>query len=446
MFLQTTGTARKGPIMAVKTQPLSTTGFKNTFMTKVLKDSIARARSRVVMDKASFYAQDFANKLTSWTVSGDLSNRAILSIQKAANTAIENGTDFAAFKRMITPEVLNNIVVPEVVYRNAINFAYQTGRFDQQDFVKAIRPFLQYVTFGDERVRPNHAIMNGTVAPFDDPFWAKNYPPNGHNCRCVARSVSERQVKKMGLEVLTDKEITARAIAEQTAKGVAKENIVLPLADKDWVGSFKVISNGAQKQVDTFGNLPKTFFSFITPDPPVVVIAPAAEVAQSQAIVSAAVEPDYSDFTNVGPQLGSNPGEQVANKAGEKFYLKFVDEDHAHNEVLANKLYGLARIEDRPVVDFVRKDGKRTVLSKWTDDLEKAKTLLTTSKVEGVADGFAADAWLSNWDAVGLSYDNMMIKEVAGKKKAFRVDQGGSLKFRAQGQPKGAAFGDKVVN
>jgi hypothetical protein len=51
----------------------------------------------------------------------------------------------------------------------------------------------RYETAADERVRPSHMAMQGVTLPADDPFWKKNYPPNGWNCRCTAIAVYERQ-------------------------------------------------------------------------------------------------------------------------------------------------------------------------------------------------------------------------------------------------------------
>ena len=43
---------------------------------------------------------------------------------------------------------------------------------------------LQYRTVGDGLVRPEHAALDMTTLPVDDPFWRTYYPPNGWNCRC----------------------------------------------------------------------------------------------------------------------------------------------------------------------------------------------------------------------------------------------------------------------
>lgn len=52
--------------------------------------------------------------------------------------------------------------------------------------------WLQYRTTGDDRVRPEHAALNGVTLPPSDPFWNVYYPPNGWNCRCTVVQVSRQ--------------------------------------------------------------------------------------------------------------------------------------------------------------------------------------------------------------------------------------------------------------
>lgn len=51
------------------------------------------------------------------------------------------------------------------------------------------RYYLQYRTAGDDRVRAEHAALEGVTLPIDDPFWEEYYPPNGWNCRCTVVQV-----------------------------------------------------------------------------------------------------------------------------------------------------------------------------------------------------------------------------------------------------------------
>jgi ADP-ribosyltransferase exoenzyme len=54
---------------------------------------------------------------------------------------------------------------------------------------------------------------------------------------------------------------------------------------------------------------------------------------------------------------------------------------------------------------------------------------------------FALDALLANWDVIGLVGDNILVRDGI----AYRVDNGGALRYRAMGEPKGAAWGPHVT-
>ena len=43
---------------------------------------------------------------------------------------------------------------------------------------------LQYRTQNDDKVRPEHAVLDRVTLPPSDSFWEEYYPPNGWNCRC----------------------------------------------------------------------------------------------------------------------------------------------------------------------------------------------------------------------------------------------------------------------
>lgn len=58
---------------------------------------------------------------------------------------------------------------------------------------------LQYRTAEDDRVREDHAILNGTTLPPSDPFWGKYLPPNGWNCRCTAVQVRKGNIRFLTL-------------------------------------------------------------------------------------------------------------------------------------------------------------------------------------------------------------------------------------------------------
>lgn len=101
----------------------------------------------------------------------------------------------------------------------------------------------------------------------------------------------------------------------------------------------------------------------------------------------------------------------------------------AKNEILASKLYTAAGVTVRELKQ-ASAGGKTAIASLIIPDLEKFAD--GSEHVAGVMDGFAVDAWLANWDVVGLLHDNLLVNE---NSRAVRVDVGGSLLYRAQGEP-----------
>ena len=146
-----------------------------------------------------------------------------------------------------------------------------------------------------------------------------------------------------------------------------------------------------------------------------------------------------SSLKKVGGQLGSNLGGRYEDAGGQHYYVKLAKSpDHAKNENLAARLYDALGVPclQNEVVDAG--DGKLGTATEWVKTTPFDRH--DQKQVDEVRKNFAAHALLANWDAVGLEDDNQA--RVGGRMTT--LDPGGSLLYRAQGGPKGAAFGDKV--
>lgn len=160
--------------------------------------------------------------------------------------------------------------------------------------------------------------------------------------------------------------------------------------------------------------------------------APAAEPEQPKPIES------MDAWEQTGSQGGSNPGGKFRDENGVEWYCKFPENDHiAKAEVLAAKLYSSLGLNAQDA-KLVTKDGKVGIASRW-QNVKKASPK-ELAQTPGVLEGFAADAWLANWDVVGLGFDNLQVDDQGN---AMRVDAGGSLMYRAQGSKK--AFDQHVT-
>jgi len=149
------------------------------------------------------------------------------------------------------------------------------------------------------------------------------------------------------------------------------------------------------------------------------------------------------DLRKTGPQAGSNEGGTFTDHdTNEQFYIKYPqDEDRVHNEVLAGKLYKAAGVLT-PKLQAIHTEGGVGIASTIIPDLKEG-TPQELAAAKGARENFIVDAWLANWDVIGLEYDNMVI-DSAGN--AVRLDPGGALLFRAQGGKKGDAFTPGAVH
>jgi hypothetical protein len=132
---------------------------------------------------------------------------------------------------------------------------------------------------------------------------------------------------------------------------------------------------------------------------------------------------------------GSNGAGLYEDKSGNKYVVKTPkSEKHAANEILASEFYEEAGIKTGRVYAGFNEDGETVLVSPFlegstTDFSSKLKDPAVLAEAQK---GFAIDAWLNNYDSVGLEYDNMvMVGDVP-----VRVDPGGALLFRAQGKDK----------
>lgn len=71
----------------------------------------------------------------------------------------------------------------------------QGSRWVEIESTRGTHPYLEYVTARDSHVRPEHAALDGIILPEEDPFWQSYYPPNGWNCRCSTRRLTQREAE-----------------------------------------------------------------------------------------------------------------------------------------------------------------------------------------------------------------------------------------------------------
>lgn len=150
---------------------------------------------------------------------------------------------------------------------------------------------------------------------------------------------------------------------------------------------------------------------------------------------------DYS--LKSGGQKGSNPAAEFTIPEEEgpaKYYVKFKtleNEDQIWNELLADLIYKTLGISV-PTTKVVRVNGVYGHASKIIDNAVDG-----TNGSDDWKKGYLADCLLANWDIISVLDQNTMTNRQTGE--VFRIDNGGSLLYRAQGARKeDRDFGERV--
>lgn len=143
----------------------------------------------------------------------------------------------------------------------------------------------------------------------------------------------------------------------------------------------------------------------------------------------------YKLIQKVGNQMGSNEGGLYKNPyddGHELYYVKFYkDPNQGRIENIANTVYRKLGI-GAPESETGLISGKSAFVSKIIEgSAEMDEDSIRSSY--SVKKGFVADAFLGNWDVIGLEFDNI---KRGSNGKTYRIDNGGALTFRAQGLPK----------
>lgn len=163
-----------------------------------------------------------AHKKT-FTVAKVMREDILKDIRSAVDKALSEGKTFHEFKKELKPTLQKKgwwgeqIIVDskgnaekvqmgsmyrlKTIYRVNMQTAYMTGRYNTQIENVDNRPYWEYVAVMDASTRPEHAMLNGLVYRYDDPFWKAFYPPNGWHCRCRVNALSQYKLDKEKIKV-----------------------------------------------------------------------------------------------------------------------------------------------------------------------------------------------------------------------------------------------------
>ena len=372
---------------------------------------------RIGFDWRDVWQQEHAH---AFTVAKAMRADLLADIREGVEAALAKGTTLREFQKQLTPllqkkgwwgkkqvidpktgeKALAQLGSPRrlrVIFDTNLRMAYASGRWGRIERLKKRLPNLRYTAIRDSRTRPRHRAWHGTILPVDHSFWKTHAPPNGWFCRCKLIQLSNQQMKRRGFKPSDSPKVQTRPWQNQRTG----ETLQVP----------RGIDPG-------FAYNPGRGRGFKGPPLPPPDPNKIPEL-----------DPKVALERFVAAQRGSTEGGFYRGSDGVTRYVKFYEDPaQAYSEAVSNRIYRELDLT-APQSALVRQKGQLALASEM---IESAGTLgrvgLTKARAERVLQGFAADVWLANWDAVGLELDNILI---AGRRLA-RIDQGGSLLFRAR--------------
>lgn len=164
----------------------------------------------------------------------------LADLRKMTDKAIAGGMDIREFRQQFRPLVEKYgwqlkgggpAWRSDLIWRTNIQSAYQAGRWQQ--FEASGIEYLMYV-HNDSVMhpRPAHVALDGKIFPRTDPFWSRNYPPQGFGCKCRAVAATRAEYEAANPE------------AKQRPEGW--EN----MADKGW--NYNVGQESKKQYTDFF--------------------------------------------------------------------------------------------------------------------------------------------------------------------------------------------------
>jgi SPP1 gp7 family putative phage head morphogenesis protein len=156
-----------------------------------------------------------------FTVAKSMSFDILADVRQATEQALKQGLTSRQYRSLLTNKLKakgwwgkkdirnpNTGVVQKVqlgspwrlntIYQTNMQSSMMSGRWKAFYDNRKKRPFLQYIAVLDSITRKSHAALHGKIFPIGDPIWNSIYPPNGFQCRCRVRALTEKQAVQRG--------------------------------------------------------------------------------------------------------------------------------------------------------------------------------------------------------------------------------------------------------
>lgn len=179
------------------------------FLRMPFKEALIFLKNKVVLPTESTKAMTEEHQRWAFMISGITRGEILEDTKFLLAEAIEKGNDFSIFRQQFRKLIERKGWKPsekriENIFSTNIKRAYGEGRYQQMSDpnIMKSRPYRQFVHGNSPDPRPAHIAIDGKVYDATENFC--DVVKGGYcdwNCKCKMLSLSERDLKRLGLTV-----------------------------------------------------------------------------------------------------------------------------------------------------------------------------------------------------------------------------------------------------
>lgn len=410
-----------------------------------LRDSFARPES---VEKVKLLAGRGFDDLE-----GITSDMSLRMTRKLTDGLVE-GKAPAAIARDLADEVDIGRTRASVISRTEIIRAHAEGQLQAlEDLgVDEVGVAVEWSTAGDEKVCPKCEALEGIVLKLEE---AHGMIPRHPNCRCsfipanVGEESDEQKATQKSIQRAISSSKGAAGSGEDDEEGWGPSEPIGANRPRSTVGNARVQTGPLTSEVIQFAWLRERLGlnAFCPTGPGGGIDNTCSPKGDGGGGIGFLPDPDTLKAIKLLPGSTNPVLAQAPN--GSKWVQKGGSGSkagHLRNEAEADNVYRALGV-DVPDGGLVETPGGPIKLAEFIEGGETLAQYEASAGKEAaqgirdqVAQNFVVDALMANWDVAGLNNDNILIKDG----KAYRIDNGGALAYRAQGALKGNDFGGTV--
>lgn len=187
-----------------------------SFNSLIDRAALGHLKSKKLLPGFSHYDVWLYEHAVVFTIAKMMDKDMLADVRAALTDAMQNGTDFADFKKRLKPYLMakgwwgESVMTDPVdgvaktvqlgstrrlrtIFHTNLQTSYAAGQWGRIQSRKTAMPYLKYIPSAATHKRDAHKPYYNLILPVEHDLWSTIFPPNGYGCLCGVRQLTRRQ-------------------------------------------------------------------------------------------------------------------------------------------------------------------------------------------------------------------------------------------------------------